>query len=143
MIAIEQPRVTRPLELPGARLISRPKLVGLGIHYGVRVNGLPRFADVVFDFTDQGVRVILPEEFARGRPVRPLKYKPFPEALEVIRRADELLRQRPGYGALYPNCEHAARWVFDGKAESTQVNGVVGMSILFGLLWLGSQGGHE
>ena len=54
--------------LPSARIIARPKLTGLGEHWGVQLpNGY------VAHHTQAGERLVTLNEFSEGRPVKEIK----------------------------------------------------------------------
>lgn len=90
-------------EIKAAQLIARPKLGGGGNHVGLAVTwGWPSWhpprgvlqgfdRTVVYDFSQDGLRVLSPEEFAQGRQVRVLEESTEPRVLDgVLQRLDEL-----------------------------------------------------
>jgi hypothetical protein len=120
----------------GTYVVSRPKLTGFGTHYGVLATAIPPFhRDEVLHLTRNGPKVVTFSEFARGRKVRIQEGAPPEKVQEIIQRAQTLLRWPKPYDLVSNNCEHAARWIVSGKAESRQINGV-GWALGIGLVAL-------
>jgi hypothetical protein len=114
------------LTRPDILVVSRPKLDGIGKHFGVD------FQDgrIVHLLTDGRVEFTTPDGFACGQDVAIEVEIPGQKYLEVQDRVLALMRNpRPYYLATW-NCETFARWIAEGKAESGQVVGV----LLLGLL---------
>ena len=87
---------------PGARIIARPKLIGVGEHWGVVLpNGL------VAHHGPEGEKIVTLDEFAQQRPVKEIK------------RADPALNAH-----IMDNCETYATWLIGEKPHSPQVLGV-------------------
>lgn len=119
------------MDYPNAQvyLVRRPKLNGLGWHEGVLVQSL--LGDVVYDKSFGGIRAVSPEVFAAGRDVDVLSRSPSGHlALERLEAAIAEAREYLPWG---DNCQHFARWVAFGKAESPTVQ-IVGWTLA--LTWL-------
>jgi len=103
------------------QIIARPKLIGIGEHWGVR---LPdgRVADLS---ADRGLRVMSMEQFAAGRPTKIVRHIPDRLAPEVMHRLQLAFTERRAYDAIGWNCEHFANWLTAAKMESPQVSGVL------------------
>jgi hypothetical protein len=100
-----------------AKLICRKKL-GNVLHYGVLLpNGQ------CYELTPAGPKLSSIEEFAGGQQVTvelEILY-----TNEVHRRFWELTIGKIKYDLVNFNCEHFARYLLEGQAESKQVNGML------------------
>lgn len=124
---------------PGAYLVYRRKLVGVGWHYGVlMVSGSAPDPDRVLDFHPGGWQAGSVEDFAAHRHV----YLSSPATATlgvVLERMRRILEMNRPYSALDNNCEHSARYVVMGDASSSQTQAVIGAVILGGLFFLASR----
>lgn len=117
---------------PGFYLVSRPKLLGLIKHYGVLATGIsPDGADVVYQLAPGGFSAVPYEEYAAGKPVAFHEGRAPHHAEGIGARLRAISGRRPRYNALRNNCEHAARWVLEGKLLSTQLQGAIGRGLEF------------
>ncbi len=117
---------------PGLYMVSRPKLSGSVTHYGIlmkRRNGRVR----VFQLGPDGCRILPIEKFAAGGKVTIHSKIPSSEVRAALRRAERLVKDGTRYNVLTKNCEHAARWIAEGKKESGQA----GRGAALGFLLLG------
>lgn len=129
MVFFTQNAGEQPKQLPpGFYLISRDKHGGPGTHYGLLEIG-PATAYVKDNVFEQqrigGYRVIPFEEFQGGKAVTIHEGKPPEAAKEILERARALPAWKPAYDFIVNNCEHAARFVYSGKHESSQIAGLV------------------
>lgn len=116
---------------PGIYLVSRPKLAGSVTHYGVlmkRRDGRVR----VVQFDEKGCRLLSFLEFADGGRVTVHRRVPPGEIRDALRRAEGFVREGSRYAAFTNNCEHAARWIVEGRRESPQAGraGLLGLALL-------------
>jgi hypothetical protein len=104
---------------PGARIIARPKLIGVGEHWGVELpNGL------VAHHSPEGEKIVTFDEFAQHRPVKEIKRADPALNTHIMGRAITSV-QRPGIYHLFDrNCETYATWLIGEKPHSPQVLGV-------------------
>ncbi len=120
------------LHYPGLipiRIVSRPKLSGLGEHWGVQLS-----CGNVVHLTQDGERFDGFEEFAQGRPVKVVRQASPNQAARIMQRVTQSL-QRPGeYRLLDRNCETYATWLIGEKPQSPQVQGVVVLGLLAAFL---------
>jgi len=106
--------------------ISRPKLTGVGKHFGVDLQD----GRVVHFASDGVIQFTTPEGFACGRDVlhrKSLSADQYAVVLERLRLA--LLNPRPYHSSDW-NCETFANWITEGKAESSQVNGIAVLAVI-------------
>jgi hypothetical protein len=111
------------------RIVSRPKLSGVGEHWGVQLpNG-----DVAH-LTPLGEQIVNFEDFAEGRHVREIRRAPPEQYAQILRRV-MLSVQNPGqYRLLDRNCETYATWLIGEKPQSPQVMGVVVLGLVAAIL---------
>lgn len=109
------------------RVISRPKISGLGTHFGVLFpEGL------VYDYTSElGLRRITQDQFSEGKQVAIVREIPWHMAPIVRTRLEYIRRNAPKYSLLEWNCETFAEWLTSGIGKSAQVTGV---SLLTGIV---------
>lgn len=137
MVFFTQNPGEQPKQLPpGYYLISRDKHGGPGTHYGLLEIG--QYTNYVKDnvFEQQklgGYRAIPFEEFQGGKHVTIHEGKPPAAAQEILERVRTVPGWKPAYDLLLNNCEHCARYVYSGKHESTQSNGLFVLGALAGL----------
>lgn len=115
----------------GVYLVSRPKIAGTVTHYGILMNrsdGRRR----VFQLSNDGFRILPLKEFSAGARIEIHKRIPPVQVKAALKRAEELVKQGGRYNALTNNCEHAARWVAQGKKKSGQGEraGILGLILL-------------
>lgn len=103
----------------GARIIARPKLIGIGEHWGVELpNGL------VAHHSPEGEKIVSIEEFAQQRPVKEIK-RADPALNPLIMERAVASARRPGtYHLTDRNCETYATWLIGDKPHSPQVLGI-------------------
>lgn len=125
----------------GFWVISRRKIYGPGTHYGVLATGMGLWSrDEVLHHTGTQYEVTTFEAFARDRSVTLHEGQPPEAAGEVLRRTAEIRRWRPAFDILSNNCEHIARFVVLGRQESSQITGLVVLSVLVLVLAAASGG---
>lgn len=142
MVFFKQYEGEDPKPLPaGYYLISRGKLAGPGTHYGLlEITLMTQFQqDQVFDLQTTGYRVISFDDFAQGKEVTIHEGKPPSAAAEILERARNVPRWKPAYDILANNCEHAARFVYSGKHESTQIAGLAALGVVGVILFIVSK----
>ena len=111
------------------RIISRPKLTGLGEHWGVQ---LPD--GNVAHLTPEGEQIVSFTEFAQGRPIKEVRRAaPEPRA-QIMQRLSLSLQHRGPYRLLDRNCETYATWLLGEKPRSPQVEGVIFLGVIAALL---------
>lgn len=111
------------------RIISRPKLTGVGEHWGVQLpNG-----DVAH-LTPDGEQVVSFAEFAQGRPVTEIRRAALDQRAHIMQRLALSLQQRGGYRLLERNCETYATWLLGETPRSPQVEGVIFLGLIAALL---------
>lgn len=104
---------------PTARIISRPKLTGLGEHWGVQLpNGY------VAHHTQTGEKLVTLEQFSEGRPVKEIKRVDPTQNIEIMQRAVVTTQHPSEYRLLDRNCETYSTWLIGEKPHSPQVLGV-------------------
>ncbi len=101
------------------RVISRPKLTGIGRHVGVYFND----GCVAHATPDRGAHISSLAEFAQGRPVKIDRDVPEEFRDEILRRLSLLQQNRLPYHPTDQNCEVIANWLVGAKPESPQVLG--------------------
>lgn len=111
------------------RIISRPKVSGIGEHWGVQLpNGN------VAHLTPTGEQIVTFTDFAQGRQVKEIR-RAAPEQYAQIMRRVTLSVQNPGqYRLLDRNCETYATWLIGEKPQSPQVMGVVALGLIAAFL---------
>jgi hypothetical protein len=107
------------------RIVARPKVTGLGEHWGVQ---LPD--GNVAHLTPDGEQIVTYEQFALGRPVREIRRAP-PEAHRgIVGRAMASVRRPGEYRLLDRNCETYATWLMGEAPRSPQVQGAVLLALI-------------
>lgn len=115
----------------GISIIARPKLSGLGEHWGVLLaNGV-----VAHSTDDNGPHYVTYQEFAAGRPVE-IRKVPMSEYHATLQRIEQEVSHQTGYHLLENNCEIFANRVTGGTPESPSVKGWAGLLALVGVLAL-------
>lgn len=111
------------------RIISRPKLSGIGEHWGVQLpNGN------VVHLTPVGEQIVSFDDFVQGRPVKEVRHAPPDQYAQIMQRI-ALSVQNPGqYRLLDRNCETYATWLIGEKPRSPQVQGVVVLGLIAAFL---------
>lgn len=111
------------------RIICRPKLSGIGEHWGVQLpNGN------VAHLTPTGEQIVTFTDFAQGRQVKEIRRAP-PEQYGQIMQRVTLSVQNPGqYRLLDRNCQTYATWLIGEKPQSPQVMGVVVLGLIAAFL---------
>lgn len=86
----------------------------------------------VVQFDDRGCRFVPLAEFAAGERVQVERRVPAAEVRAALRRTEAFVRGGGRYAAMTNNCEHAARWIVEGRRESPQASraGLVGLTLL-------------
>lgn len=118
----------RPLPA-GFYLVSRPKVGGLVTHYGVLSTGMG--PDVVYQLCPEGYQVLSYRDFTAGKTVTFHARRGPEHTQEIMGRLHRLQTRRPFYNVLHNNCEHAARWLLEGRRVSTQLQGPLGRGLQF------------
>lgn len=112
-------------------LIKRQKLNGLGEHYGVQ------FGAEVIDFHDT-YKVTTMQDFSKNN-----KYKVTEEAkaLVSINEAQERFKDLNNYqyDLFTKNCEHWARRMVEGQYLSKQINGLVLVGLIAGIVFVATR----
>jgi hypothetical protein len=104
---------------PTARIISRPKLTGLGEHWGVQLpNGY------VAHHTQTGEKLVTLEQFSEGHVVKEVKRVDSTQSIEIVQRATATTQHPSEYRLLDRNCECYATWLIGEKPHSPQVRAV-------------------
>ena len=111
------------------RIISRPKLTGLGEHWGVQ---LPD--GNVAHLTPEGEQIVSFTEFAQGRPIKEVRRAAPEQRAQIMQRLSLSLQHRGPYRLLDRNCETYATWLLGEKPRSTQVEGVIFLGVIAALL---------
>ena len=106
-------------------VIARPKLNGLGEHFGVSVDNR-----VVHYTADRGFEQVSIEEFAQGRDVRIDRLVSPGLHGEVVRRLRQIAANPRPYHAMDWNCETFANWLSGTPSVSRQVVAALGMAVL-------------
>mgnify|MGYP000396837174 CR=1 FL=1 len=99
-------------------VISRPKLVGVGEHWGVQLAD----GHVAHCSPTDGVCITSIEDFAQGKTVKILREVPAHLHYQVAQRLHLIFLQPRPYDLVSWNCETFANWLTGEKAESQQVN---------------------
>lgn len=137
--------------------IRRPKLAGPGDHYGLFASRYqPPFGwqrgylnsfyqglatEVVYELTVGGFRAVSLQEFLQGHDLQVVGEAATREDLQAIeQRVEALSVGRVDYGFFQRNCEHAANWLFSGERVSRQINGLVGIAALVGVVLVAGRG---
>lgn len=102
------------------RIVSRPKVVGLGEHWGVQ---LPDGS--VAHRTPRGDELVSFDQFAQGRQVREVKRAKPERCQQTLWRVNASINQRTQYRLADSNCEHYANWLIGEEPASPQVQVVV------------------
>lgn len=122
-------------------LVSRAKLVGVGKHYGVCLEYSPTWREILDLQEDDGLRVVPVETFAHGHKLwEELVLSGLPQTGPAWARVRELVSKPPSYDLLKRNCEHIARRVMTGLAQSSQVSTWVFVAGAVALMALFSEG---
>ena len=111
------------------RIISRPKLTGLGEHWGVQ---LPD--GNVAHLTPEGEQIVSFTEFAQGRPIKEVRRAAPEQRAQIMQRLSLSLQHRGPYRLLDRNCETYATWLLGEKPRSPQVEGVIFLGVIAALL---------
>ena len=111
------------------RIISRPKLTGLGEHWGVQ---LPD--GNVAHLTPEGEQIVSFTEFAQGRPIKEVRRAAPEQRAQIMQRLSLSLQYRGTYRLLDRNCETYATWLLGEKPRSPQVEGVILLGVIAALL---------
>ncbi len=119
--------------------ISRPKLSGLpGMHHGVRVT--QGGGDIVFDLDARdGLRSRSLTQFLQGRAGSVIRTVVDPRGIAEARHRIASATESPDsdrYNLLTSNCEHFANLVVAGRRVSRQVDAVVFVALIGGLILL-------
>ena len=111
------------------RIISRPKLTGLGEHWGVQ---LPD--GNVAHLTPEGEQIVTFAEFAQGRHIKEIRRAAPEQRAQIMQRLSLSLQHRGPYRLLDRNCETYATWLLGEKPRSPQVEGVIFLGVIAALL---------
>lgn len=111
------------------RIISRPKLTGLGEHWGVQ---LPD--GNVAHLTPDGEHVVSFAEFAQGRPIKEVRRAAPEHRAQIMQRLSLSLQHRGPYRLLDRNCETYATWLLGETPRSPQVQGVIFLGLIAAFL---------
>lgn len=107
------------------RIISRPKLTGLGEHWGVQ---LPD--GNVAHLTPDGEHVVTFAEFAQGRATKEVRRAAPEQRAQIMQRLSLSLQYRGPYRLLERNCETYATWLLGETPQSPQVQGIVFLGLI-------------
>jgi hypothetical protein len=121
-------------DLADIAVITRPKLNGLGEHWGV---WLPDKA-VAHNTADQGEHIASFERFACGKPVRVVRMIPRHQAQQTMRRVMAEISKPSGYDQLKNNCETFVNRVTGEAPESRQVHGWLAVAVIGALCCMAS-----
>ena len=111
------------------RIVSRPKLTGLGEHWGVQ---LPD--GNVAQLTPDGEHVVTFAEFAQGRPIKEIRRAAPEQRAQIMQRLTLSLQHRGPYRLLDRNCETYATWLLGETPQSPQVQGVIFLGLIAAFL---------
>ena len=101
----------------GILIIARPKLSGLGEHWGVKLpNGI-----VAHSTDDKGPHYVTYQDFAAGRPVKEIRTVPTSEHQATMQRIQQEISRPASYHLVENNCEIFANRVTGGVPKSPQV----------------------
>lgn len=109
---------------PGVHLIRTKKRIPIGVHYAVWIHHPKKGISAFFDFGPKGGWWTELDEFAEIGSVVIVESVGLERAREIFERAEAIIEDGIGYHAVTVNCEHVARWVFKGKAESVQIQSI-------------------
>lgn len=130
--------MTLAVPIRQADLITRPRIIGVGLHYGIRFwlrNGDVRVVDFQSDST---ARELSEAEFAEGRPVTTRHRITDPICVRSVwQRAEEFWQDHKPFDIAGNNCEHTARHVMFDLKKSDQIATVAffgGMLVLVAFL---------
>lgn len=107
------------------RIISRPKLTGLGEHWGVQ---LPD--GNVAHLTPDGERVVTFAEFAQGRAIKEVQRAAPEQRAQVMQGLSISLQNQGPYRLLDRNCETYATWLLGETPRSPQVQGFIFLGLI-------------
>jgi len=110
----------------GVAIVARPKLSGLGEHWGVQ---LPD-GRVAHCTPDRGEHISTYTEFAAGFQVRTKRNVPTQLQWEAVERVMGALRQPKTYHPTINNCEIFANKMIGVKPDSPTVNGLVVVALV-------------
>ena len=113
-------------------VIARPKLSGMGEHYGVWSSD----GTVAHNTRERGVEVVSTETFAAGRPLRIERYVPTSEHQAVLLRIHQELAHPMAYDLISNNCETFANRVTGQRPESPQVQGFTIAMMVGAFAWM-------
>lgn len=111
------------------RIISRPKLTGLGEHWGVQ---LPD--GNVAHLTPDGEQVVTYAEFAQGRAIKEVQRAAPEQRAQVMQRLSLSLQNQGPYRLLDRNCETYATWLLGETPRSPQVQGFILLGLIAAFL---------
>ena len=111
------------------RIVSRPKLTGLGEHWGVQ---LPD--GNVAHLTPEGEQIVSFTEFAQGRPIKEVRRAAPEQRAQIMQRLSLSLQHRGPYRLLDRNCETYATWLLGETPQSPQVQGVIFLGLIAAFL---------
>jgi len=123
--------MTLAVPIRQADMITRPKLIGVGLHYGIRFwlwNGEVRVLDFQSDST---AREVSEAEFAEGRRVTTRHQITDSRAIRSVwQRVQRFWRNHGPFDIAGNNCEHAARYVMFGHQKSDQIAGLLFIGVI-------------
>lgn len=111
------------------RIISRPKLTGLGEHWGVQ---LPD--GNVAHRTPDGEHIVTLAEFAQGRAIKEVRRAAPEKRAQIMQRLSLSLQHRGPYRLLDRNCETYATWLLGETPRSPQVQGFICLGLIAAFL---------
>ena len=111
------------------RIISRPKLTGLGEHWGVQLQD-----GRVAHLTPNGEHVVTLAEFTQGRPVKEVRRAAPGQHAQIMNRLALSLQQKGSYRLLDRNCETYATWLLGEPPHSPQVEGFILLGLIAAFL---------
>lgn len=117
-------------EVPkSAKIVSRPKLNGIGDHWGVLFP-----SGRIAHLTPSGVAVVDGRTFSQGRPVKVVKDADRSQKTQISKRLNEAMSGQIRYQLLSFNCQDFANWLIGEKPRSPQIEAafvVLGVVALF------------
>lgn len=119
---------------PGVYVVCRPKLNGLGLHYGLYLPDL----SVVDWSADSVIRRHDPFGFAKGKPIMVVRRVPDSQHFHVQHRIEQAHFHPTNYDLMNWNCEQFATWLAGEKPHSVQI-GLAVVGALAAVLFLAAR----
>ena len=119
--------MTTALSQGSIALISRPKLNGLGKHYGVLMPN-----NTVYHLDKPGQNADSLELFSQGKACAVERIADLSEHASILNRLHEAIKNPGIYNEITNNCEHFANWIISGKKFSPQLQKFTFVAIALG-----------